>query len=385
MASWQVIAIAFVLDAVLGDPKWRVHPVALMGEAAVRLEWFARRLIATWAGRRTVGVTDGCFSGCFIRSSVGALSEHEPQEPSGEFDVRNSSRRLCRVHAFELLGGAAVSAVLIFGSWGIAEIAIRAARTFLGSIVAIIAAGVIMYFTLTTKSLTGHVMAVYQALSRDDLAGARQAVSLIVGRDTESLGPTEVSRAAVESAAEGLCDGIVAPLFFGLLGGAPLAIAYRAINTLDSMMGHRNEEYEYFGKVVAKLDDIANYVPARLAALAISLAGAVAGVPIGAGFSRIRRVRQALLAALADGSKHPSPNSGYPEAAMAGLLGVRLGGLNYYGGKPSFRPYLGKAGNPLDRDTVLASVKVVWVAAWISAAVIVGTGCLWSHFATGLL
>lgn len=194
--------------------------------------------------------------------------------------------------------------------------------------------------TLAWQDLMNHVNAVSKALTAGTLPQARQAVARIVGRDTETLTEAEVVRATVETIAESASDGIIAPLLYLVLGGAPLALAYKAINTLDSMVGYRDEHYRDFGWASARLDDAANWVPARLTAILFVLAS----WPV---FRRTKRTRRAWIILLRDGMKHPSPNSGRPEAAMAGALGVQLGGINYYAGTACERPLLGDAWEPL--------------------------------------
>jgi adenosylcobinamide-phosphate synthase len=156
---------------------------------------------------------------------------------------------------------------------------------------------------------------------------------MVVGRDTGRLDEAEVTRATVETVAENITDGIVSPLFFAALGGVPLAFAYRAVNTLDSMVGYKNDRYLAFGWASARFDDLCNYLPARLTAFFLLLAAFL--LP---GFS----ARGAAEALMRDARKHPSPNSGYAEATVAGAMGIRLGGCNYYFGQPSWRAYMGE-------------------------------------------
>jgi adenosylcobinamide-phosphate synthase len=181
---------------------------------------------------------------------------------------------------------------------------------------------------------------------------ARQKLSMIVGRDTENLNEEEVARAVIETVAESLCDGVVAPLFYLTIGGVPWAFAYKAVTTLDSMIGHLESPYRYFGRVAARLDDGANWLPARLAATAIVTAAALTG----------HNAPGAWWVWLRDGGKHPSPNAGRTEAAMAGALGVCLGGLNYYGGAPSSKPLLGVEGRAPRLSDARAAIRVMTVA-----------------------
>jgi len=189
--------------------------------------------------------------------------------------------------------------------------------------------GVLAWPLLAVRSMHDHVSAVAKPLARGDLFAARQAVAMIVGRDPERLGQEGVARAALESLAENSSDGIVAPLFWGVIGGLPGIAVYKAINTMDSMIGHRNDRYEDFGKAAARLDDLVNWGPARLTGLLFALAS---GRPARA----IRVMRR-------DARQHRSPNAGWPEAAMAGALSVRLSGPRVYGDVIADEPWVNGA------------------------------------------
>jgi adenosylcobinamide-phosphate synthase len=298
------LAAAYGLDLIAGDPESMPHPVRLIGGAITRGERMLRR-----AG-----------------------------SPGPEF-----------------LRGAALSAAVIAGSWAGAyamlAVAYRAARS-LGIATEILLA----WTTLATGSLIEESKAV---LASGDLAAARRRVARIVGRDTDSLDEPEVLRAVIETVAESLCDGVIAPLFYLAVGGVPLAFAYKAVNTLDSMIGHREPPYLYFGRTAARLDDVANLIPARLTAMAIAGAAIVSG----------HDGRHALTVWRRDGYKHPSPNAGQSEAAMAGALGVQLGGVSYYGGQPSSKPLLGaEFPRPARRDAA-AALRIARVASVLAFSV----------------
>jgi adenosylcobinamide-phosphate synthase len=203
--------------------------------------------------------------------------------------------------------------------------------------------GVFAWTALATRSLLEESRAVVCALDAANLRVARERVARIVGRDTAHLDESEIARAVIETLAESACDGIVAPIFWLSTGGLSAGLAYKAVNTLDSMIGHREPPYRYFGRVAARLDDAANFIPARLTAFAIVCA---------AGF-RIQGASGASRIWLRDGSKHASPNAGQSEAAMAGALGVRLGGENYYGGARYRAPLL----NPEGRKATVQDAK----------------------------
>lgn len=285
MTAGELLA-ACALDALFGDPRWLPHPVRAMGRA---VEWY-------------------------------------------EAKVRNwtTTARAERIAGLVLALG--LPAISYAAGWWILELAGR-----LHGMAERIAVVVLSYTTLAGRDLVDHARRVAQALECGTLSQARKAVGQIVGRDTERLSEAEVVRATVETVAESTCDGIIAPLFYLIIGGPPLALAYKAVNTLDSMVGHRDTRYRYFGWASARLDDIANWVPARMAALLLVCAAVFVRQPTEQAWRILRR----------DGRKHPSPNSGRPEAAMAGALGVRLGGTNFYDGIPSERPYLGEVVVPL--------------------------------------
>ncbi|PRY73432.1 adenosylcobinamide-phosphate synthase [Halomonas ventosae] len=210
--------------------------------------------------------------------------------------------------------------------------------------------------TLSIKGLADAARAVATPLADGDLPAGRQALAMIVGRDTEHLGESELTRGTVETVAENTVDGINAPLFFALLGGAPLALAYKAVNTLDSMVGYRNERFGEFGYASARLDDLANWLPARLSALALWLgACAIPGM----------RVRGALAATRHEAPRHPSPNAGWPEAMVARLLGVQLGGTNHYRGVASHRATLGEPHEALSVAHIGAAIRLMH-AGWLT-------------------
>lgn len=303
---WWIVLAAIAVDAAVGDPRWLPHPVVLMGRVATRLEAWLRR-----------------------------------------------SRLPLKA------AGVVLALALSAGSWAAARWLIRLAslaHPWLG-----VALEVWLFSTtLAARSLAEHALAVWRPLRAGDLEEARRCLGWIVGRDTETLDEVEISRAAVESVAESTCDGVIAPLFWGLIGGAPLAMAYRAANTLDSMVGHRDERYLEFGWASARLDDLLNLIPARLSALLLAAAALS---------------RRSLSTALRDARLHPSPNSGWPEAAMAGALGVRLGGLNHYGGVAEERARLGDPLRPLEPRDIVRSVRIMCLST--AAAAGLGTLALW--------
>jgi len=288
MPSWQLL-VAFLADLAFGDPLSLPHPVR--------------------------------FFGFFI-----SLGER-------------LIRRMAHSNRALFCGGAVLVLTLTcafsLGTWLLIKL-FRHASPPAGTLAALYLA----YSTLSIRGLEDAGTAVVNHLRNKDLGRARSSLAMIVGRDTEMLNESDILRAVIETMAENCCDGVVAPLFYLSLGGVAAALTYKAINTLDSMIGYRNDRYLYFGKFAARLDDVANFVPARLTALLVALSA----------FCLRLHALDALRVTSRDAHLQPSPNSGYPEAAFAGALGIRLGGLNFYGGQPSEKAYLGEPRRPLGVD-----------------------------------
>jgi adenosylcobinamide-phosphate synthase len=219
-----------------------------------------------------------------------------------------------------------------------------------------------IYALLACRDLDVEAGRVVAALKRDDLEDSRRKLSWIVGRDTAGLAEPEILRATVETVAENLGDAVVAPLFYLALAGPLGMAAYKAMNTLDSMVGYRNERYKEFGWASACLDDIVNYIPARLTAILIWVSALLPGFD----------ARRSFRITLRDGGSQPSPNAGYPEAAVAGALGVQLGGLNFYQGVPSRKAYLGDAVVPLDRGAFDKVRTLLYVSEGLCVVLILG-------------
>jgi len=286
------IAAALFLDLLLGDPQWLTHPVRLIGRFAAWLETPLRRRF------RHAG-TAGIAAALSVLSAAGVLT--------------------CLV-----MRGAAYI------------------HPLLGDIISIL----ILYTCFAARDLAGHAVSVHAALKENRIEDARRKVSYLVGRDTDRLDEAAVIRATVESVAENTVDGVTAPLFYALLGGPLAAVLYKAVSTLDSTFGYKNERYRDFGRASARLDDLVNYLPARLTAAVIPAAALILG----------QRPFQAIRIALRDGRKHASPNSGWSEAAFAGALGIQLGGPVTRAGKPSAMPLMGDPVRPLvNTDIIRAS------------------------------
>ena len=268
--SWLLPAV-YLADQIAGDPEWFPHPVRLMGRAIMKGETFLRR----------------------------------PDQSSES----------------ELIAGAALTVTIVASSYFLTRLIIAEAhrRSKLLGLITEVALG---WTCLAARNLRDEASIVLAALDAEDISIARRRLARIVGRDIKSLDVQEICRAVIETLAESASDGIVAPLFYMSVGGVPLAMAYKAVNTLDSMIGHADDRYFYFGKIAARLDDAANFFPARMTALAIVAAS---------GFSKADACAAGEVW-LRDGNRHKSPNAGQPESAMSGALGVRLGGGNFYGG-----------------------------------------------------
>ena len=218
---------------------------------------------------------------------------------------------------------------------------------------------VVIYYSISIKSLRSAAMGIYRSLKSNDVDDARINVSQVVGRDVEHLDEKGVSRAAVETVAENLVDGVISPLFFALIGGAPLAFAYKMVNTLDSMIGYKDERYGEFGKCAARIDDAANFIPARISVIFISLAAIISK----------GGMKGAFMTALGEGRNNPSPNSGFSEAAFAGALGIRLGGPSYYKGNLLEKPYIGSSFRESNMEDIKRACNLMITSAilWLIA------------------
>lgn len=302
------LSAAYFLDLIFGDPQWFPHPVRAIGFMIDR-------------GEKVM-------------------------------------RKICRS---EVVGGALLSIGVILLTF----YAVRSLLLSLGHYSFILFRTVeifLLYSCLSTKDLAVESREVQDALQSGNLAAARQKLSRIVGRDTGNLDEKEIVRGAVETVAENAVDGIIAPLFYALIGGAPLAMAYKAVNTLDSMIGHRNEKYIRFGRFAAAIDRWANWIPARISGFLFPAAAAMTG------FSVIKAYRTAWeCGALAGAS-----NSAVPEGAMAGALGVQLGGINFYQGQPVETPRMGYPERTLSIETISEAIRMMYAASVLFAAAGVG-------------
>jgi len=299
------IVMGYIADLIFGDPYWFPHPVRFIGRFISSFENLLRRLVHSETSEKIAG--------------------------------------------FILTGVTVVISYLVV--WILLKISLSVS-TLLFHIVNIF----FIYTVLATRCLGDEAKKIYRYLINGDINNARKALSYIVGRDTEKLDVQGICRAVIETVSENTSDGIVAPLFYLFLGGVPLAMAYKAINTLDSMVGYKNERYINMGMASARLDDIANFIPARLTSFLIAIASFITGL----------NPRRSLSIMLRDGRNNPSPNSGYPEASMAGALGVRLGGPSSYGGQIVEKPYIGDPEDTVTPGHIILSTRVMYVTSLLA-------------------
>lgn len=296
MSSW-VLVFGWLWDFLIGDPRTSLHPVCILGN------W-----ISFWEKRFLV-------------------PELSPSEK--------------RTRGIWLVVIILVSTFIVAA--GIQWLIWQVVQSFgLSQWISWIISGFLMSFTLSIRSLREAGQEIKGLLAKGDLLEARKKVSWIVGRDTENMNESEMTRATVETIAENITDGIIAPIFYGALGGVSLAWVYRATNTMDSMVGYKNEKYLDFGRAAALWDDIANYLPGRITGFLLLIAGWIGRLDVQSALAIWRR----------DATKHPSPNSGIPESVTAGLLGIQLGGENFYGGISSKRALMGDPKSPLTYHSI---------------------------------
>ena len=297
--------IGLVLDFIIGDPNNPFHPVRIIGALGIKLENITRRVFknlkisgfVTWLG--VILIT------FLVNSLIVRLA----------FSISN-----------------------IFG---------------------IIIEGILLYFCISFKGLKVEGLKVIKVLESGDIEGARKQLSYIVGRDTEALDEEGIVRAVIETVAENTSDGIIAPLLFGALGGAPLAMTYKAVNTCDSMFGYKNDKYIDFGFVPAKMDDLFNYIPARITGYLVIFAAFILGLDYKNSYRIYKRDRY----------NHTSPNSAHPESAVAGALGIRLGGANYYFGKIVEKPTIGDKNKVIEISDLYKTNNILLVVTLLGFSV----------------
>ena len=310
----------FILDMIFGDPQGFPHPVRLMGGLISALE---KRLLDMENRNPDRELKNGKFLAAAVLLSVSAVS----------------------------------SAVFI-------------AAYFAHPILGACAEAFMTYQILAAKGLKSESMKVFDRLERDDLSGARKAVSMIVGRDTDNLDAEGVTKAAVETVAENTSDGVVAPMLYCAVGGPVLGLMYKAVNTMDSMIGYKNDKYLYFGRAAAKLDDAANFLPARISAVFMLFSAFIGGFDF----------KNALRIYKRDRLKHSSPNSAHTEAVCAGALGVRLAGDAVYFGKTVKKPFIGEALRKIEPEDIRRANRLMYFTAWTAETV-----CILVMLATWLI
>ena len=312
--------LGFIADTLIGDPRSKLHPVVLIGQLIAGLEKLFYR--ETQSSRQKL------VSGGILAMLVMVLT----------YEI---------VNAIELL-----------------------LQNISNKYVIMAINGFLLSFTISPKSLANAGREIYDYLMVEDLENARYKVGWIVGRDTENLSPQEVSRAAIETVAENTVDGIISPLFFFLIGGLPLAYLYRAINTMDSMLGYKNDRYLYFGRVAARIDDVANYIPARITGIIFVVSAFVLRLNTTNSWKMLRR----------DASKHPSPNGGWAEASVAGALEIRLGGYNFYFGRETFRAYMGEPLQEMGPQHIMTCIQMMYTATILFLLLAHVVIQLWNNF-----
>jgi len=320
-----IITAAYAVDLAVGDPRFIPHPVRIIGGA--------------------VHVGDKAL-----------------RRATKSYDAQ-----------WQKAAGAALVFMVVWATFWLTTLVNRYIPKSESSLDAMISTAAIIWLTSTTLATRGLVCAgrrVIREVKRGNIDVARKQLAMIVGRDTAALSEEKILAASIETVAENASDGIIAPMFYFALGGLPLAMAYKAVNTMDSMLGYRNEEYRHFGWAAARLDDAANFIPARITALLIAAAAL---------FVRRTNARTSFKIMRRDGRNHASPNSGVPEAAMAGALGVRLGGPSSYGGKVVIKPYIGDDEHDITVKKAKTAVILTAVTSLLGFAITLALAALEIH------
>lgn len=306
------IVIGYFLDLIFGDPQTKYHPICIIGSLISKTEK--------------------------IILSFDFFNKGDEQEQNKKL----------------FFGGVILAVIVIFISFTVPfAILYLLGRISIWLKVAI--EGVMCYFILAQKSLKQQSMAVYNELENDDIISARTKLSYIVGRDTKDLDAEQIAKAAVETVAENTADGVIAPMLYIFLGGAPLGFLYKAVNTLDSMVGYKNEKYLYLGRASARLDDVFGFIPARISAILIILSSILLDLDY----------KNAWTIFLRDRKNHPSPNSAQSESACAGALGIMLGGGSYYGGVLVEKKTIGDSINEITSYDIVLANKLLYVSSGI--------------------
>ena len=328
-----------VLDRIIGDPYDFPHPVRAIGSL---VSFFEKKLLPQ-DGKVRDGNSDGRGGGPSDQGRVRNVKTSD-----GMAEVIKGALMWCAVAATTAL----ITMLVMALSYRL--------HVFAGMCIE----AVLTCYILAAKSLKDETMKVYDALEHGTIDDARHAVSMIVGRDTMSLDDAAVTRAAIETVSENTSDGVIAPLIYTFLGGPVIGLMYKAVNTMDSMVGYHSVKYEYFGKVPAIMDDIFNFLPARISAVFVILSSFICGKEFSG--------RDALRIFLRDRYKHKSPNSAQTESVCAGALGVRLAGPASYFGVVVNKPYIGDDKRPVTHEDIKRAIKLLYVSEALCMAVLLG-------------
>ncbi len=388
MTDTLALCLAYLLDLVIGDPRWMPHPVSGIGRVIEKLERVLRRV---FLGQEDPGRVE-------TEEKAEDLADEDQREPF-RIDLNELipdsilKGKELTMELKEKITGTLLVIITVLSTLVLVSTISGALLNLSFHLIAEYAGFAVFVYlvstTIATRGLLRSSQAVIRELLKGDSESSRLKLSMIVGRDTETLKEKGILRATIETLAENASDAIVAPLFYFVIGGLPLAMTYKAINTLDSMLGYKNEKYKHFGWASAKLDDIANYIPARITGFLIvgaayfinniryiiargvvkfSNADKGLGKFILSVFNRLERKTKkpdfqsgssAYRTMVRDGKKHSSPNSGIPEAAIAGALGVRLGGPSTYGGVTNKKSYLGEERGDVDNMYMKAAIEAL--------------------------
>lgn len=299
--------IGYIIDLIIGDPYSFPHPVKYIGKLIKVVENFVRKTAKTDKGLK--------------------------------------------------IGGFFLWFVTVGTTFAVTYLVMRLAR--FNTVVYVIINSIVIYTTLATKCLKDEAKKIYEVLKTGDLQKSRTQLSYIVGRDTANLDEKEIIRATVETVAENTVDGLIAPLFYAFIGGAPLAMAYKAINTLDSTVGYKNEKYLHIGFASAKIDDIANYIPSRISVILFTIGNFFLG----------NDYKNCFKIAIRDRKNHKSPNCAFSEGAVAGALGIQLGGTNVYFGEVVYKPTIGDKTREIEVEDIARTNKILYATSLTSMLV----------------
>ena len=299
--------IGYIIDLIIGDPYSFPHPVKYIGKLIKVVENFVRKTAKTDKGLK--------------------------------------------------IGGFFLWFVTVGTTFAVTYLVMRLAR--FNTVVYVIINSIVIYTTLATKCLKDEAKKIYDVLKTGDLQKSRTQLSYIVGRDTANLDEKEIITATVETVAENTVDGLIAPLFYAFIGGAPLAMAYKAINTLDSTVGYKNEKYLHIGFASAKIDDIANYIPSRISVILFTIGNFFLG----------NDYKNCFKIAIRDRKNHKSPNCAFSEGAVAGALGIQLGGTNVYFGEVVYKPTIGDKTREIEVEDIARTNKILYATSLTSMLV----------------